>query len=614
MQPYLTLILTLACTAGLMLDGPQAQAKSKAQGVKTRLVHEDGKWQLLRDGKPFFVKGVGSDRTLAHLDKLGANAVRIWDVGEHTQAILDEAHEKGLAVCVGIWLPHERQGFDYRDEKAVEELMQYVRKAVETYKDHPAVLMWGIGNEMEGYAEEKPLIYQTVNRAAALAKSIDPHHPTMTVIAELGPEQYKVRSLQKYCPAIDIVGINAYGGINDLGERYVKAGGSKPYIVTEHGPNGHWESPKTDWGLPIEMTSTEKGPLYRSGYANAVLGQPALCLGSFAFLWGEKQEQTATWYGMLLPGGEKLEAVDVMQELWTGKAPANRVPKIKPIKIDTKPTLEPGASLNATVDVSDPESDPIELGWVLREATLRIGVGGDPEQRMREVKGAVTTNKDGSAVVQMPDREGPYRLFAYAYDGQGGAAVANIPLLVRKKTDNTDLKPDEKLPFVIYREAGDGEHYTPSGYMGSADRVTMDLQHTDKPKAGKHCIRVSFDSAGEDWAGVVWQDPANDWGEKPGGFNLNGAKTLSFWARGEAGGEVVNFGFGLLGADAEHRDSAGGKIENLKLTNQWKQYKIDVTGKDLSQIKTGFYWSLAGTGKNQVFYLDNIEFAGNAEQ
>lgn len=603
MHRYTAPILTALFAAGLLLGC----VKADAQAVKTELVHEDGAWKLLRGGKPYFIKGVGSDRTLRHLDKLGANTVRIWDVGEHTKAILDEAHAKGLTVCVGIWLPHERQGFDYADEQAVEDLMGYVRKAVETYKDHPAVLMWGIGNEMEGYAEEKPLIYKAVNRAAEIAKSIDPNHPTMTVLAELGPEEYKVRSLKKYCPAIDIVGINAYGGINDLGERYVKAGGSKPYIVTEHGPMGHWESPKTDWGLPIEMTSTEKGPLYRRGYASAVLGHPSICLGSFAFLWGEKQEQTATWYGMLLPGGEKLEAVDVMYELWNGRLPDNRVPKIKPIQIDQEPVLGPGATLRASVETSDPESDPVQVKWVLREATTRIGEAGEPEDRMRDVPDAVTMKKDGSAAVRVPLREGPYRLFAYAYDGQGGAAVANIALLVKQAPDKAALEGGEKLPFAVYREGKDGEHYAASGYMGAADNIHMDLNSTDKPHAGKRCIRVAYTAAG-DWGGVVWQDPADDWGEKPGGYNLNGAKQLSFWARGAAGGEVVNFGFGVLKEDAKYRDSAGGKLDNVRLTREWKRYTIDLAGKDLTQIKTGFFWSLAGNGKGVVFFLDDIVF------
>jgi hypothetical protein len=55
-------------------------------------------------------------------------------------------------------------------------------------------------------------------------------------------------------------------------------------------------------------------------------------------------------------------------------------------------------------------------------------------------------------------------------------------------------------------------------------------------------------NAADQWGGVVWQHPANDWGDANGGFNLTGAKKLTFWARGEKGGEKVSFEFGLLGA------------------------------------------------------------------
>ena len=41
------------------------------------------------------------------------------------------------------------------------------------------------------------------------------------------------------------------------------------------------------------------------------------CLGSFAFLWGHKQEKTETWYGLMLPSGEWTERVGVLGELWT---------------------------------------------------------------------------------------------------------------------------------------------------------------------------------------------------------------------------------------------------------------------------------------------------------
>ena len=77
--------------------------------------------------------------------------------------------------------------------------------AVRKYKDHPAVLMWGIGNEMEGNGQN-PAIWYAIDHIAREIKKIDPHHPTMTVIAELGDKASKIKSIEQYCPNIEIIG------------------------------------------------------------------------------------------------------------------------------------------------------------------------------------------------------------------------------------------------------------------------------------------------------------------------------------------------------------------------------------------------------------------------
>ena len=154
----------------------------------------------------------------------------------------------------------------------------------------------------------------------------------MTVIAELGDDAAKIRSVERFCPDVDIIGLNSYGGIESIAERYREAKVSKPYIVTEHGPHGPWEVEKTAWGSPIESSSTAKAELYANGYRSAVSGQQGLCLGSYTFLWGHKQETTATWFGMLLPDGNRLAAAEVMMEAWSGVPPKNRCPEIEYLK------------------------------------------------------------------------------------------------------------------------------------------------------------------------------------------------------------------------------------------------------------------------------------------
>ena len=39
----------------------------------------------------------------------------------------------------------------------------------------------------------------------------------------------------------------------------------------------------------------------------------------------------------------------------------------------------------------------------------------------------------GSALIQLPEGPGKYRIFVYVRDGHGGAATANAPILARKE-------------------------------------------------------------------------------------------------------------------------------------------------------------------------------------
>jgi hypothetical protein len=587
-------LLSIVCSVGELASGQ----------VPVRLDSRNGAHTLLRDGKPFTVKGAGGQTKLDQLAAAGGNSIRTWSTDD-LESVLDEAHRHGLTVCVGFWLGHERHGFNYQDQAAVLRQLDDCLTAVRKYKDHPAVLLWAIGNEMEG-SGRNPAVWYAVDHIAREIKRIDPHHPTMTVIAELGDDAIKVRNIERFCPHIDIIGVNSYGGITTLAERYRAAGGTKPYIVTEHGPHGPWEVGKTDWGSPIEPSSTAKGQAYADGYRRTVLAQPALCLGSYAFLWGHKQETTATWFGMLLPDGSRLAAVDAMTALWTGSPPRNPCPRIESLVLDRSGRLRPGEVVRATLAASDPQGRELTVKWVLRNDSGTIGVGGDAQAEESAFADAVSP--DGmSARVVMPEGGGGYRLFAYVYDGQGGAAVANVPLYVDAPIKPIPA-PKASLPFVVYGDGMKDSPYVPSGYMGNTEAITMTLDSIDSPHAGKTCLKIEY-RANDQWGGVLWQSPENDWdGVRPGGLNLNGAVACEFWARGAEGGETVNFMLGLLDGNQPYRDTAKGELKDVRLTDQWQKLRITLPGRDLSRIKTAFGWSLAGQGKPLTFYLDDIRY------
>lgn len=584
----------LLITLSLLLPFPLTAGKVTIQ--------QDGrKATLLIDGSPYEVNGVGGGGSLETLKKYGGNTIRTWGIDENTQTILDEAHAKGIKVALGFWLGHERHGFSYTDWDSNINQAEQLFAAVKKYKDHPALLLWGLGNEMEGFEKSSnPAIYTQIEYLARTVKQLDPDHPVMTVTAEIGKKQ--IEGLNRFCPSVDIHGINSYGGGPSIPERYRAGGGVKPYLITEFGPAGTWERPPNKWGMPDEATSTEKASEYRKSY-EAFQADP-LCLGSFAFMWGTKQEASATWFGMLLSTGEKTAAVDELSKLWTGKAPANLCPVIESLTmVEPNEEFDPGTTITVNLKASDPDNDPLKVQWILTEDWKEVAEGGDHRAAPPQYPKAILPGSTNTtAKIKLPEGGGTYRIYAFIRDGQGSAATGNISIKI--KGDRKPV-PAEKLatPVVVTGAAKNGP-WAASGWMGSTDKLKMDEASTENPKIGKECTKVTF--AGESgWAGVVWQHPAGDWGDAPGGFDLTGASKLTFWARGKSGGEKVTLGIGNISKPKIYHDTFTDKKE-LTLTREWQQFEIDLSGKDLTRIKSALYFTTASEGQGLTFFLDEI--------
>ncbi|MEM9020356.1 MAG: hypothetical protein AAGC44_07310 [Planctomycetota bacterium] len=590
-------------------------ATAQAEPVRVEVQQTEDGWRLLRGGEPFQIKGAGGDQYLDQLVAAGGNSIRTWGVGPETRDLLDEAHRRGLTVTVGVWLGHERHGFDYNNLDQVAEQFAQVRAAVEQHKDHPALLAWGIGNEMEGFAEgDNPAIWSHVEACAALVKRLDPNHPTMTVIAEVGGR--KVESIHVLCPSIDIVGINSYAGGASIPKRYVAAGGTKPYIVTEFGPAGAWEVGLNDFGAPYELTSSAKAGAYADVYR--ALATDPNCLGSYAFLWGSKVEATTTWFGMFLADGSRLGAVDAMTRAWSGQSPDDLCPVIDSLELAEDYEQQPGARITVALSAVDPEGSELSVEWSLMRDSTTYLTGGDFVEAPPSYPEHIVSSDTKGCTLTLPEEYGVFRVYAVVRDEAGNAAIANLPLFAGNDPDApadggvsaAPMTPGRaaQLPMSVYTDADAASPWIASGYMGNARQIVMDPNHTQAPRSGQTCLRVQY-RAPDEWGGVVWQDPPNDWGDLAGGFDLRGATALEFWARGAQGGEVVSFGFGVLGSDKPFADSGSGSLEEVKLTDDWRRYRVEIgSSVDLQRIKTGFFWTVAGQGEPIIFYLDDIRF------
>lgn len=159
------------------------------------------------------------------------------------------------------------------------------------------------------------------------------------------------------------------------------------------------------------------------------------------------------------------------------------------------------------------------------------------------------------------------------------------------------------------------DYYYPSGWMGDINDIWYNPASTNViPHTGQSCIQITYSPKDNDiagWSGIYWQYPENNWGDTPGGYNLSEFSRLSFWARGRKGGEQAEFKVGGI-KEGDYPDSLqpAASTQPLILTTEWKQYAIDLKGKDLSRITGGFVW-VSSRNENPdgcTIYLDSIQF------
>ena len=198
--------------------------------------------------------------------------------------------------------------------------------------------------------------------------------------------------------------------------------------------------------------------------------------------------------------------------------------------------------------------------------------------------------------------------------------------IAKNEADSTDTNKAANVKNIDGTEAGIGEekfyvyedfmspnnHYAPSGWMGDFGDLKLDQSCSESQKNGKNCIKITYTAEmkqGAGWTGIYWQQPANNWGEKKGGYNLTGAKKLTFWARGANGGEKIAE-FKMGGITGEYPDSDSAVIGPIELTKKWQQYSIDLEEKDLSCIIGGFCFAASKDDNPEgfVIYLDDIMY------
>ena len=408
-----------------------------AQEKGIRIIEKGGKFLLMIDGVETYIKGVGGTNRLDMAVANGANAFRTWGGNvERAKSDLIRAKELNMYVMQGIGLPNDSAR--YNNEEFKEQTRTSVRALAEALKNEPNLLVWGIGNEIEHNTANTPTAWSFVNELALMIKSIDRRHLVSTVISH---NAKALNLIAEYAPDLDVVGINSYGAISQVEKMVADSKYKGAYIISEWGPTGWWETARTAWRAPLEQTSEEKRIVYEERYNNYIKNSPR-CLGSFVFLWGQKEERTPTWFSMFVENnvaglplkGEKTPMVEAMERVWQGVEPKQTAPVVHNIFInDIKPAdniyVKSGTAFTCKVEAVDREGDKMTYVWeILKEATV-TATGGAYEPRPDRI-GEVQTTSDNTlkTVINEP---GEYRFYVYVLDGTGFVSTANAPFQVQ---------------------------------------------------------------------------------------------------------------------------------------------------------------------------------------
>ncbi len=581
---------------------------------QTTIQKQGNQWELLVDGKPYKIKGAtfGHDqdtenynRYFKDLQFLGVNTIRTWATGENTQKLLDAAHRHGIKIMVGIWMRHGRPGmedddrFNYlKDAEGKKAMYDNALQVVKKFKDHPAVLTWGIGNEVYlniATDPEKIAYSKLLEKICAEIKKIDSSHPITSVEAwTFGLDWW-----EKYVPSLDIYGLNSYGaGVSMLQSELEKRKIDKPYIVTEFGVTGEWDIKEEVNGVKKEPTDQQKYGAIVGGYKIWIAKKPNN-LGVFVFHYSSGNSFIAPW---LLTHYEEMYRPQywAIREAFTGEKPMNKVPIIEKFELQ-KSAAKSNTWIPVSLKVNDKENEELEISFSYNHRK------GSRKRRDQILPLISKGNLQDGFQVLLPKVDGPTKIYVNAKDTYRNVGIASTGIVVKDKKAQKKkyLVPKVALPFYVYKDHKDLP-YAASGYMGDQKYMEVDLNHTKEVHSGKSSIKVAYSAKGG-WYGLAFQDPANDWGDILGGYDISEAKTFSFWAKANQWSVGAEIGFGLIDKDKPFPDTAKKSVK-IVLDKEWKKFTIKTKRLDLSCIRSGLVIFSGGTGKPHEIYIDDVVF------
>ncbi|MCX6565151.1 MAG: hypothetical protein NTW38_01790 [Candidatus Aminicenantes bacterium] len=213
----------------------------------------------------------------------------------------------------------------------------------------------------------------------------------------------------------------------------------------------------------------------------------------------------------------------------------------------------------------------------------------------RELQTEKERNRRAFELLQRGTSEGritPTELTRYLSEDDAAAIVQKAGLEVKAP-----------LPFQL-----DTQFY-PSGWMGDGEYGTKYLTLARKASPdmeGGIYIEVKYSAGPNGSAGIYWLYPDKNWGNFPG-KSLVGARAITFRAKGGRGGELIEFKSGGV-RGKKYSDTYERSLDVIRLQPTWQEYRVDLSGADLSNVIGAFAWSASAADNNGEvhFYLGEL--------